>query len=335
MKLLRKILFPIVPIYYMVTWLRNKFYDFGIKTSTTYDVPVICVGNLSVGGTGKTPMIEYLIILLKAQHKVATLSRGYKRKSVGFQLADNTTVMEDIGDEPFQFHNKFGSSIYVAVDSNRVNGIAQLLQQTKPPNIVLLDDAFQHRKVKAGFNIMLTTYNNPFFKDIVLPTGNLREPRQGYKRANIIVVTKCPLDIADTEKAKFIKKINALNHQQVFFSSISYSNIVLSKTEKVNLDVINNFTLVTGIANAEPLVRYLKSKNLKFEHLNYKDHHQFSVEDISNLELHEKLLTTEKDYMRLKKYKSLERKLFYLPIKMVISESEVFDGVINDFIKSF
>lgn len=319
----------------MVTWLRNKFYDFGIKTSTTYDVPVICVGNLSVGGTGKTPMIEYLIILLKARHKIATLSRGYKRKSIGFQLADNTTVMEDIGDEPFQFHNKFGSSIDVAVDSNRVNGISQLLKQTKPPNVVLLDDAFQHRRVKAGFNIMLTTYNNPFFKDIVLPTGNLREPRQGYKRANIIVVTKCPFDMAATEKAEFIKKINALNHQQVFFSSISYSNVVLSKTEKVNLDAINNFTLVTGIANAEPLVRYLKSKNLKFEHLNYKDHHQFSVEEISNLELHERLLTTEKDYMRLKKYKSLERKLFYLPIKLVISESEVFDSVINDFIKSF
>ncbi len=329
MNLLRKILFPIVPIYFLVTWLRNKFYDLGIKTSTSFDVPIICVGNLSVGGTGKTPMIEYLITLLKDNHKVATLSRGYKRKTTGFQLANKTTSMEDIGDEPYQFHNKFGTSIRVAVDSDRVNGISQLLKLNEPPELVLLDDAFQHRKVKAGFNIMLTTYNNPFFKDMVLPTGDLREPRIGYKRADIIVVTKCPFNMSDTEKAQFIERINPVNKQHVFFSSISYSNMVLSKAETLKLDALEGFTLVTGIANAEPLVHFLYSKNLKFKHLNFKDHHEFSAEDISNLESHKRILTTEKDYMRLKSHKSLEEKLFYLPITVKIYDSELFDSLLQ------
>lgn len=335
MKLLRKILFPIVPIYFLVTWLRNKLYDFGVKTSTSFNIPVICVGNLSVGGTGKTPMIEYLISLLKDDFNLATLSRGYKRKTVGFQLAQQHTSMEDIGDEPFQFHNKFGSSIRVAVDSNRTNGIQHLLKLENAPEIVLLDDAFQHRKVKAGLNIMLTTYDNPFFRDIVLPTGDLREPRSGYKRADIIVVTKCPIHINDAEKSKFIERINPLNHQRVFFSSISYSNYVLSKVSKVDISDFNDFTLVTGIADATALVDFLHSKDLKFKHLNFKDHHEFSAEDLSRFETLGKILTTEKDFMRLQQYKSIEDKLFYLPIKVNISENEMFDDLIKTFVKSF
>ena len=153
MKLLRKIFFPFVPIYYVVTWSRNKLYDLGLKKSKSYDFPVICVGNLSVGGTGKTPMIEYLIKLLKDDQKVATLSRGYKRQTKGFQLANENATTETIGDEPFQFYNKFGNTILVAVDADRQNGIAELQKQKNKPNVILLDDAYQHRKVKAGFNI--------------------------------------------------------------------------------------------------------------------------------------------------------------------------------------
>ena len=156
----------------MVTCLRNKFYDLGIKKSESYNFPVICVGNLSVGGTGKTPMIEYLIDLLKDDYKIATLSRGYKRKTKGFQLANENSTAESLGDEPFQFYNKFKKDILVAVDADRSNGIEKLKQLDNPPDVILLDDAFQHRKVKAGFNILLTTYSNPYFKDIVLPTGN-------------------------------------------------------------------------------------------------------------------------------------------------------------------
>lgn len=335
MNLLRKILFPIVPIYYLTTWLRNKLYDWGIKKSTSFDVPVICVGNLSVGGTGKTPMIEYLIRLLKDNYSIATLSRGYKRKTDGFQLANETSTSEDLGDEPFQFHNKFAPAVKVAVDANRVNGIIELLRLKHAPEIVLLDDAFQHRKVKAGFNILLTTYGNPFFKDMLLPTGDLREPQSGYKRANIIVVTKCPLNMSIAKKDEFLKHINPTGKQNVFFSTISYADKVISKTSEIGLNSLEDFTLVTGIANALPLVNFLHSKNLHFEHLNFKDHHEFSSDDISKLASYKTILTTEKDFMRLKQYKTLEGKLFYLPITVKIFENEKFDSLVKNFVNLF
>ncbi|TBN05542.1 tetraacyldisaccharide 4'-kinase [Hyunsoonleella flava] len=335
MKLIRKILFPIVPIYFLITWLRNKAYDLGIKSSTAFNVPVICVGNLSVGGTGKTPMIEYLIQILKEDYDIATLSRGYKRKTVGFQMANKNSNAADLGDEPYQFHNKFGKIIRVAVDSNRVRGISRLMQLDDPPQVILLDDAFQHRKVKAGLNVLLTTFDNPYFKDIVLPTGDLREPRSGANRANIIVVTKCPLGLTNHDKSEFLKRINPKDGQHVCFSSISYAENILSKSSKINLENLGDFTLVTGIANATPLVSFLKSKNLSFEHLNFKDHHEFSSQDISNLEAKTRILTTEKDFMRLKQYKSLDNKLFYLPIKATIDENEKFDAMVRRFVTSF
>ena len=331
MKILRFILFPVVPFYYLVTWLRNKLYDFGIKKSVTYDFPVICVGNLSVGGTGKTPMIEYLIRLLKTEYKVATLSRGYKRKTQGFQLADRTANAQSIGDEPFQFYSKFQNEILVAVDEDRRNGIKNLKQEKA--EVVLLDDAFQHRKVKAGFNILLTTYNSPYFKDIVLPTGNLREPRSGARRANLIVVTKCPETLDENEKKVFIKRINPVKGQHVFFSSIVYSDIVYSDKSTKSIDKLAPFTLVTGIANSEPLVNFLKRENLNFEHLNFKDHYDFIEEDIATLKKKELIVTTEKDYMRLKQYESLKDKLYYLPITVGIDEAPKMNALIREFIK--
>ena len=227
MKFIRFILFPIVPIYYLVTWLRNKFYDTGIMSSKSYNIPVICVGNLSTGGTGKTPMIEYLIRLLKDEKPLATLSRGYKRKTKGFVLADENATADSIGDEPFQFFRKF-EHIQVAVDGDRQNGIKQLITSENKPKVILLDDAYQHRKVKAGFNILLTAYNNLYFEDIVLPTGNLREPRSGAKRADIIVVTKCNKDLADTEKSAIANKLKLNKNQKLFFSYIDYAKKVIS-----------------------------------------------------------------------------------------------------------
>jgi len=330
-KLLRKILLPIVPIYYLVTWLRNKLYDFDVKKSVSYDFPVICVGNLSAGGTGKTPMIEYLINLLKDDYKVATLSRGYKRKTQGFQLANKNSNAESIGDEPFQFYSKFNNEILVAVDADRRNGIQNLLQEN--PEVILLDDALQHRKVKAGFNILLTTYANPYFNDMVLPTGNLREPRIGAKRANIIVVTKCPITLSTSEKRDFIIQIKPEKHQHVFFSSIRYSDSLFSAKESKAIDKLEPFTLVTGIANSTLLVDFLKGKNLNFEHLNFKDHHDFTEEDISTLNKKELIVTTEKDFMRLKQYESLKGKLFYLPITVSIDEASKMNQLIKDFVK--
>ena len=335
MKLLRKILFPIVPIYYLVTSLRNKLFDLNVLKSKSYNLPVICVGNLSVGGTGKTPMIEYLIRLLKDDNKLATLSRGYKRSTSGFKLADNSTKVGEIGDEPNQFHQKF-RDVLVAVDENRQHGIEELLKLDDSPNVILLDDAFQHRKVKAGLNIMLTTYSNLYAQDIMLPTGNLREPRSGAKRANIVMVTKCPTCISDIEKDSIRNKLNLNNEQGLFFSSIAYNDSVFNDLDTIRvLDLKDKeFTLVTGIANSQPLVDYLKSKSLNFEHLNYKDHYNFTDKDLEILSKKELIITTEKDFMRLNM--QLEKaELFYLPIKVAIDNANAFNKLVREFVVNF
>ena len=333
MKLLRYIFFPIVPIYYLVTWLRNRLYDLGWKSSTSYQIPIICVGNLSVGGTGKTPTIEYLIRFLSQNYKVATLSRGYKRESSGFIIADENATAISIGDEPLQFYNKF-KDVIVAVDADRRHGISQLIQQ-KQPDIILLDDAFQHRKVKAGFNVLLTSYDNMYCNDIVLPTGNLREPRSGAKRANLIVVTKCPETISETEKQSIINQLQSLPSQDVLFSSIVYSERILNENESLALADLKDetFTLVTGIANPKPLEDYLGNKGLQFEHLKFKDHHNFTDEDILNLKSKERILTTEKDYVRLLPYFKDENMLFYLPIEFKIDQSKLFEDTLNAYLK--
>ncbi len=333
MKLLRNIFFPIVPIYYVVTWLRNSLYDLGLKSSTSYQTPIICVGNLSVGGTGKSPTIEYLIRFLSESYKVATLSRGYKRESSGFIIADNNATAISIGDEPFQFYKKF-KDVIVAVDADRRHGISQLINQ-KEPDIILLDDAFQHRKVKAGFTVLLTSYDNLYSSDIVLPTGNLREPRSGAKRANVIIVTKCPKSITDVEKKSVTNQLKPLPHQEVFFSSIVYSERVLNENNSLALNDLKDetFTLVTGIANPKPLEDYLDNKGLQFEHLKFKDHHNFTTDDIVRLKEKSKILTTEKDYVRLLPYFKGENKLFYLPIEFKINQSKLFEDSINAYLK--
>ena len=331
MKFIRIILFPIVPIYYIVTWLRNTLYDLGIKSSKSYDFPVICVGNLSTGGTGKTPMIEYLIRLLKDDNSLATLSRGYKRKTEGFVLADKKANVDAIGDEPFQFYNKF-DDIIVAVDGDRQNGIAKLLSLSPKPEVILLDDAYQHRKVKAGFNILLTAYNNLYYKDMVLPTGNLREPRSGAERADIIVITKCSKDISEVEKNKITAKIRLENHQRLFFSYIDYGDTIISSFNSLELATLPKFTLVTGIANAKPLVDFLANKGLKFDHLEYSDHYNFRPSDIDVLVSKSLIITTEKDYVRLSDNESLKDKLYYLPIQIKIDKSEIFKDTIKSFI---
>ena len=336
MKLIRYILFPLVPIYYLVTLLRNKLYDFGLKSSKSFEIPVICVGNLSVGGTGKTPMIEYLIRLLKQKYKIATLSRGYKRKTQGFVFAGPTTNAEDIGDEPLQYFKKF-NDIIVSVDSKRCNGIMQLLALNNKPDVILLDDAFQHRKVKAGFNIVLTSYNNLYTNDLVLPTGNLREPKSGAKRADVIIVTKCPPKISEQEKREIVNVLDPLSNQYVFFSSISYSNTIknFKETKPIQYLKNNKFTLVTGIANARPLVEFLNSEGYNYEHLNFRDHHEFSRKEIENLNEKELIVTTEKDFMRLEPYFKDSKTIFYIPIEATLSNAEGFDSIINKFITSY
>ena len=331
MKFIRIILFPFVPIYFLVTWFRNLAYDKGWFKSISYDFPVVCVGNLSAGGTGKTPMVEYLIRLLKDETNLATLSRGYGRKTKGFLLAENNITATELGDEPFQFYHKFKDEITVAVDEDRQHGISTLRALKPKPDVVILDDAFQHRKVKAGYNILLTTYNNLYVDDFVLPTGNLREPKKGAKRANIIVVTKCPEFLSQKDKEAIVLKLKPKVYQHVFFSHIGYNDSVLNETEKFSLNKLESFTLVTGIANAKPLVNYLKSLQLDFNHFEFKDHHNFTENDIKKLSELDKIVTTEKDYMRLKNEDILKDKLYFMPIKIKIDNSEDFDTLIKEF----
>ncbi|MDO1501415.1 tetraacyldisaccharide 4'-kinase [Winogradskyella maritima] len=332
MKWLRIILFPIVPIYFIVTWVRNLLYDIGWKSSKAYDFPVICVGNLSTGGTGKTPMVEYLVRLLSPDYNLATLSRGYGRKTKGFLLAKDNASAEKLGDEPFQIYLKF-KEITVAVDEKRRHGIEVLRSLQPKPEVILLDDAFQHRKVKAGLNILLTAYEKLYVDDIPLPTGNLREPKSGAKRAQIVVVTKCPKHISEAQKLQIKEKLNLLPTQRLFFSHITYDSNVYNEDKELELTSLHKFTLVTGIANAKPLVEHLQTLNLEFRHLEFSDHHNFTFDELNTFSNDKLIVTTEKDYVRLKDIGPLQGKLFYLPIKIQLDQDADFDTVVKRFTK--
>ncbi|MGW9685566.1 tetraacyldisaccharide 4'-kinase [Flagellimonas sp. 2504JD1-5] len=298
LQLLRKIAFPFSLIYALVVFTRNFLYDIGFFRSKAYETPTICIGNLSVGGTGKTPMIEYLIRILE-EGNIAVLSRGYKRKSKGFVLAGPESTVEDLGDEPYQLHRKF-PQITVAVDTDRQNGIEKLETSIKP-EVILLDDAFQHRRVKPKFSILLTAYGNLFINDWYLPTGDLRDSKREVKRANLIVVTKCPIGLTDEEEVRISSKINPKPYQKVLFSTLAYAEKIKNNTEEIELMALEGklFALVTGIASPKPLVDHLKKLGLQFEHFEYPDHHFFSDDEIQRFENFEMILTTEKDFVRL------------------------------------
>lgn len=331
MILLRYLLFPFAILYGWITSIRNFLYDKGIFKSYSFDVPVIAVGNLSVGGTGKTPQIEYLIRLLSPNYKIATLSRGYKRRSEGFIIADANSNAQLLGDEPYQMHLKF-PDVTVAVDANRKNGIEQLLKLQSKPDVILLDDAYQHRKVKAGFYILLTAYDDLFCNDFILPTGSLRESRAGAKRANMIIVTKCPKDISEIAQENIKKKIGGT--VPIFFSYIDYDEMVYNELDTKSVTEIKNVDklLLAGIAKPEPFFRYLQSQN--DETLVYPDHHHFTVNDIREIKTINKnlIITTEKDYVRLKEHQ-LNTPVYYLPIKSsFLTDRSNFDNILLNYV---
>jgi tetraacyldisaccharide 4'-kinase len=333
MILLRKLLFPFAILYGFITSLRNYLFDKGILKSYSFDIPVIAVGNLSVGGTGKTPQIEYLIRLLSPNYKVATLSRGYKRKSEGFVLADAAANAEILGDEPFQYFKKF-PTIKVAVDADRRNGIEQLQKQKIKPEVILLDDAFQHRKVKAGFYILLTAYGDLFCDDFMLPSGNLRESRNGAKRANVIIVTKCPPKITNIEQENIKKRIGV--DLPIFFSSIAYDdNVYNCENESLAVSDLQSTQkiLLAGIAKPKPFFDFLKGDT--DEILVFPDHHHFSESAILSIKsraVDKIIITTEKDFVRLNA-KILKKQLYYLPIKSkFVSNRETFDQTILNYV---
>ena len=328
--LLRKILIPFSIIYDVVTSIRNYLFDRGYLKSRRYNLPIIAVGNLCVGGTGKSPMVEYIIRLLKDDLKIATLSRGYRRKSNGFVLSNSKSTSYEIGDEPLQFSQKF-PDIDVAVDANRQNGISQLVSITNP-DVIILDDAFQHRKVIAGYYVLLTKFDSLFTDDFLLPAGNLRESKRGASRANVIVVTKCPKNISSEEKLIIINKLSRYSPHEVLFTCISYSKNIVNLNDVIPIKKLNNkkFTLVTGIANPKPLIEYLNSLDLVFEHIEFKDHHNFSDKELKNLSKKELIVTTEKDYMRLNN--SLTNVYYLSIITEFIKGKRVFDESILSYV---
>ncbi len=329
---LRKILFPLAILYGWITQLRNFLYDKGILKSFAFDIPVIAVGNLSVGGTGKTPQIEYLIRLLSKENSVATLSRGYKRESKGFLLANELSSAASLGDEPYQMHLKF-PDVQVAVDADRKNGIEQLLTQKIKPQIIVLDDAFQHRRVRAGFYILLTTFDELYVDDYMLPTGNLRESSSGARRADIIIVTKCPATISEADRKKVKDKLKT--NAPLFFSTVSYDDSVYSLASSLKVDELRSMSklLVAGIAKPKPFFAYLQ--NDSDEIMVFPDHHQFTESDVASMVKsagNNPIITTEKDFVRLREHQ-LSSPLFYLPIKTtLIADGDQLDQIILNYV---
>jgi tetraacyldisaccharide 4'-kinase len=329
---LRKILFPFAILYGWITQFRNFLYDKGILKSYAFDIPVIAVGNLSVGGTGKTPQIEYLIRLLSADNKVAMLSRGYKRKSKGFLLANEHSTAVALGDEPYQMHLKF-PNIQIAVDADRKNGIEQLLSQEAKPEVIVLDDAFQHRKVKAGLYILLTTFDELYVDDYLLPTGNLRESKSGAHRADVIIVTKCSPTISDSEMQIVKNKLNI--GKPIFFSTISYDDSVYSLESSLKVHELQSIPklLIAGIAKPKPFFAYLQSEG--DEIMEFPDHHHFSDSDIDTIKKragNKRVITTEKDFVRLKEHLPSSQ-LFYLPIKTkLVADGDQLDQIIINYV---
>lgn len=341
MNSLRKILFPFALIYGLIISIRNLAFDLGFLRSMTFDVPIIAVGNLSVGGTGKSPMIEYLVDLLSGQYKIAVLSRGYGRKTKGFLLANQSSTAKELGDEPYQFYRKY-NDLEVAVDEKRVRGMENLLSLKPELDLVLLDDAFQHRYVKASCYILLTSYDRLYTNDFLLPAGDLREPRIGAKRAQIIIVSKCPDDLSASRRAEIEKKINPDPNQNLFFSRIKYDvDVINKKKEKKALSELRNtrVLLVTGIADPSLMEDFLKSKHIDFEHLKFDDHQFIGKSDLQHIErklseLSEEeniIITTEKDYVR--NFIDVELPIYYLPIKTeIIEDGKIFNDLIQNYV---
>src|SRR6188474_3256355 len=312
LKTFRILLFPLAIIYWLIIFVRNKFYDLKIFGSATFGMPLICVGNLSVGGTGKSPMVEFLVRNLKNDFRVATLSRGYKRKTRGYALANERSDALEIGDEPMQFKLKF-PDVPVAVGEERLDAISQLLHDRPDVRSIILDDAFQHRAIKAGLNILLTDYNNLFTRDFYLPTGDLRDLKSSYKRAEIIVVTKCEPFLSEKEKNKIIEEI----------------------------------LLVTGIANPQPLKDLVMDHSQTYYMLHYPDHHIFTIDDwkdikkrFDKIEAEKKIiLTTEKDAVRLSKFGEQLNNvpLYVIPLQhhFLFNEEAKFLSLVKNYIKDF
>jgi len=323
---------PFSILYNWVMRFRNHLYDIESKPVFRFDTKVISVGNLSMGGTGKTPFVEYILRFLIENgysKKVSTLSRGYGRKSRGFRIANKGDSPKTIGDEPFQIYQKFNKEAVISVGEDRVLAIPSILYEHSEVKVVVLDDAYQHRSVKPNFSILLTDFNSLFYKDYVLPAGTLRESRKGAERADVVVVTKCPAHLGKLEMNRIKDNIGRYTSKSVFFTCVKYEEEVSTTAgNKVTQDIV----LVTGIAHAQNFVEYLQEQGFRIKkHFNFADHHNFSTKELEDIERtaneeNADIITTEKDWVRIismpELTNSLQSKLYYIPIMVQFLEDE-------------
>lgn len=341
---MKYILLPFSWFYGLTTDLRNYLYDKGLWESKSFEIPIINVGNITVGGTGKSPQVEYLIRLLKDKYKITTLSRGYGRKTKGFILADNTSNAATIGDEPMQFYQKFEHKIIVTVGEQRVEAIGQILRQKPDTEVIILDDAFQHRAVKPSLNILLIDYNRPINEDCPFPAGRLRERRHGAKRADVVVITKCPTDL-NLGKQLALKnrlKPSLKENTPVLFTKILYGKPLNCRSESEEFDVTKRILLVSGIAKPELFEAYCQKNFQVINHLIFKDHHQYDQTDLTSISIQKQrespnlmVLMTEKDMVKFRPFLNHDLvkdiSFFYLPIKIgFLNENEkfIFDNLV-------
>ncbi len=348
--LIKLLLAPISLLYGLGISLRNFFYKKGVLKGVEFDIPLISVGNLSIGGAGKTPHIEYLIRLLKDYLNVATISRGYKRKTKGFLIVKPNHNANDVGDEPLQFARKF-QDILVTVSESRTFAVPKILMEQPNNQVILLDDAFQHLSIKPGLNILLTEYSYPFTIDYLLPSGRLREWRSAYRRADIIIVSKCPPQLSEEEKNTYVEEIEPLSRQRIYFSYYKYDRpyFILNPGYLLNLSPEMDVVLISAIARTDYLIEYLEKQVNSIQTLEFEDHHYFTKFDVSQLKntfneiasSKKMILTTEKDAMRLELHREFIVKnklpIYVLPVKVAFhfQEGKLFDADIKQFLLNF
>ena len=346
-------LYPVSLLYGLITGIRNFLYDSGILPSVEFSFPVICVGNITVGGTGKTPHTEYITGLLKENFKVATLSRGYKRQTRDFRIASSTSQVSEIGDEPMQIFRNF-PDVLVTVDRKRVHGVNMILQEYPDTEVIILDDGFQHRKITPGFSILLSDFGRLIVRDYMLPFGNLRESKGNIRRANMILITKSPENLSPIQRRLIVKEIDKSPYQNLYFTTFRYKSpvpVFENCIEDVQTDISKGagcgIVLITGIANPQPLKEYLDKSYNEITHLSFPDHHNFNEKDLLSISsayndlrsVTRYLFTTEKDAVRLREFTNIAEPIrsafFYIPIRIhfLNEDKDEFDNLIIDYVR--
>jgi len=347
------LLYPLSLIYGLITGFRNFLYDSGILPSKEFSIPIICVGNITVGGTGKTPHTQYIAGLLKENFNVATLSRGYKRKTQGFMIANPSSTVNEIGDEPLQIFRNY-PEILVTVDKKRVSGVKRILLEHPDTEVIILDDAFQHRSITPGFSILLSDFSRPILNDHMLPYGNLRESKKNINRADIILITKSPEDLSAIQRRLTVKEWDKLDFQKLYFTSYKYDapvHLFGDEDEETLQEFLGSedcgIVLITGIANPVPLKEYLNKYQWEIIHLEFPDHHEYDEKDLlkisaaySNLKSKNRfLITTEKDSVRFREFTNIAEPIksafYYIPIgiSFLNEDKDEFDNLIIDYVR--